>query len=590
MNTFFHAIAKKWFPISFILLIIFCLFTRFYQVTKSPPSLYWEEMALGYDSYSVLKTGKDHLGNSPSLVAFESYGDYKPALYFYLMIPSLAMFGLNEFAVRLPAMIAGIGIVIGVGLVARLIVLLTRNEKYSKNMLETARLAQCIAMAVTILSPWAIMFSRAAWEANVATNFIVWGVVFFLLGMKDMKRSAVFVVLGLLSFGLSMYCYHSARFIAPLMSLSLFLVVFTKELGEKLFPLHIAYLIKRVRIIIKYGVLGIVFIFFLLPLLLSFRDQKVQQRLAETSIFADGHVPIESNEYREKNNYSLLSKVFFHRDVFYVKEFAENYLKHFTFQFLFVTGDHNLRHSVQHFGQMYIFEVIFVFAGVIFIFRQKKLLLWFLLFWLLIGVIPAALTDAAPHSLRTLPVMPVYMLLITFGILEASGYLKQMVFQFSYRISKIVILFFGIGITAFYIFFFIGFWHFYSTVYPKIYSGAWQYGYRQIVEEVQRRKEKFSNVYFLREMDRPAMAYWFFTQTDPKVVQPIDKQLQKDQGPELQFENIHFINFIGDARTGLVASSVWSLEQLQKKGSSVSNISEIKDPAGKTIWVVYELN
>src|SRR5260221_76493 len=122
MKNMISFVQRKWFPISFIAILALTFFTRFYQVTSFPPSLYWEEMALGYDAYSVLKTGKDHLGNTPSIIAFESYGDYKPALYFYLLIPSFAIFGLNEFAVCLPTILSGIGIVIGVGLIARLLI------------------------------------------------------------------------------------------------------------------------------------------------------------------------------------------------------------------------------------------------------------------------------------------------------------------------------------------------------------------------------------------------------------------------------------------------------------------------------------
>ncbi len=85
------------------------------------------------------------------------------------------------------------------------------------------------------------------------------------------------------------------------------------------------------------------------------------------------------------------------------------------------------------------------------------------------------------------------------------------------------------------------------------------------------------------------MAYWFFSQIDPRLVQPIDKQLQKDQGPELQFGNIHFINFATEAKPGLVASTVEALERLKKNGAQVKDITEIKDPAGKVIWAVYEL-
>src|SRR5258708_2198007 len=257
---------------------------------------------------------------------------------------------------------------------------------------------QCIAMVVTTLSPWAILFSRAAWESNVATCFIVYGVVCFFWAIHNQKRShlsSLCIELGLLNFALAMYTYHSARFIAPILALFLFLFTFTRELQlpksiqkEKWLSF---FLLNRSKIF-KYFLLGCGFLLILSPLLLSLQDNTVQQRLAETSIFADGHVAKESNALREQAGYSLLSKIFFHTDVFYVSEFAQNYLKHFDFGFLFVHGDANLRHSVQYFGQLYLFEVVFILAGLAFVFRQKKTLFWFLIFWLIIGVVPAELT------------------------------------------------------------------------------------------------------------------------------------------------------------------------------------------------------
>lgn len=594
MKRLLGFLKLKWFPISFVLILLLTLFSRFYRVTSSPPSLYWEEMALGYDAYSVLKTGKDHLGNSPSIIAFESYGDYKPALYFYLLLPSLAVFGLNEFSVRLPTILAGVGIVVGVGLIARMLITLLDQEQLSFPKRKLAQLVQCLAMLVTTLSPWAILFSRAAWESNVATCFIVWGVGTCLWAIQNEARnvqtpnklkklfysSSLFLELGLIFFGLAMYTYHATRFIGPLLALFLFSVAFSRKLQ---WPIKFEKEKKRIG---RYFLIGCGFLVVLAPLLISLGDNTIQQRLAETSIFADGHVVRESNQARAQANYTLWSKIFFHRDVLYFKEFSENYLKHFNFQFLFLTGDANLRHSVQYFGQLYLFESILILIGLGFVFRQRKILFWFLIFWLLIGVIPAALTDAAPHALRTLAIMPVYMLFITFGIMEVvffwPGKLKRLPQQASRILPAAVVI-------GCYMIFFGSFWHFYQTVYPKLYSGAWQYGYRQIVADINQRKNNYLNVYFLRSMDRPAMAYWFFSQTDPHLVQPINKLLQKDQGEELQFENIHFVNFMNNAGPGLVAAPVESLELARTFGAKAKDIHEIKDPAGKTIWLVFQL-
>src|SRR3989339_1172095 len=65
-----------------------------------------DEASFGYDAYSLLKTGKDQWGNSFPLV-LKSFGDYKAPVYAYLTMPSVAIFGLTKFAVRLPNALLG---------------------------------------------------------------------------------------------------------------------------------------------------------------------------------------------------------------------------------------------------------------------------------------------------------------------------------------------------------------------------------------------------------------------------------------------------------------------------------------------------
>src|SRR5438874_1717900 len=94
-----------------ILIVFLASILRFWNLGSVPPSLEWDEAALGYNAYSLLHTGRDEYGTLLPL-NLKSFGDYKPAVYAYLDVPFVAIFGLNEFAVRLPSALAGIGLVI----------------------------------------------------------------------------------------------------------------------------------------------------------------------------------------------------------------------------------------------------------------------------------------------------------------------------------------------------------------------------------------------------------------------------------------------------------------------------------------------
>ena len=90
-----------------ILIIILSLsfILRIYQINSNPPGLTWDEASLGYNAYSILKTGKDEYGSFLP-ITLKSFGDYKPAVYAYLSLPFIAVLGLNELAVRLPSVLS----------------------------------------------------------------------------------------------------------------------------------------------------------------------------------------------------------------------------------------------------------------------------------------------------------------------------------------------------------------------------------------------------------------------------------------------------------------------------------------------------
>ncbi|MBU4431115.1 hypothetical protein KKB16_03350, partial [Patescibacteria group bacterium] len=59
-----------------LLITLTAFFIRIYKTNSYPPLL-WDETAIGYNAYSILKTGKDEYGEFLPLI-FKSFGDYKP--------------------------------------------------------------------------------------------------------------------------------------------------------------------------------------------------------------------------------------------------------------------------------------------------------------------------------------------------------------------------------------------------------------------------------------------------------------------------------------------------------------------------------
>src|SRR5260221_7234695 len=200
---------KKWLLIG-IILLGFVL--RVVDLANHPAGFTPDEASFGYDAYSILKTGKDQWGQTLPLV-FKSFGDDKLPLYVYLTVPSVAVFGLNETAVRLPNAV--------LGTLAIVVVYFLVYELFKER-----KLALLSAFLLAI-SPWHIMLSRGAFEANLTTFFLPLGILLFLKGLKNSK----YLVLSVIVFGFNLFTYHAARILTPLI-VGFLVYIYQKELRD----------------------------------------------------------------------------------------------------------------------------------------------------------------------------------------------------------------------------------------------------------------------------------------------------------------------------------------------------------------------
>src|SRR3989338_1084945 len=182
---------------------------RLWQLGKIPISPDWDEVALGYNAYSIMQTGRDEYGKFLPII-LRSFDDYKPALYAYLTMPSIGILGLNVVAVRLPSAIFGILTVLAVFFVVK--------ELFKKNNIAL------LSAFLLAISPWHIQFSRVAFEANVGVALNVFGILFFLMAF----RKPWLLILSALTWGLSLHVYQSEKVFVPLL-IAILICLFRKE-------------------------------------------------------------------------------------------------------------------------------------------------------------------------------------------------------------------------------------------------------------------------------------------------------------------------------------------------------------------------
>lgn len=467
---------KKWlFPFGVLAAIVFFAFgLRVYQVNTIPPALSWDEVSIGYNAYSILKTGKDEHGRTLPLDAFIAYGDYKPPIPIYATVPFVALFGLTELAVRLPSVIAGTATVFLVYFLS-LELFAAQKRKYAIALLTSALLA---------VSPWHVLLSRAGFEANIALLFMILGAWLVLSSRTKPAR----LIWAYVPFVAGVYTFNSARYFGPLLALGL--------------TLFIAKTVKENRKTFLIGVA--IAALCLLPIARHLVSPQSRLRLAEVNIFSDYPLVYQANERIRIDNFTLWGRVLHNRRVAFARSYFLHFFDHFQPWFLFIRGDGNPKFSIQDVGQMYLVEAPFLVLGTMWAFANVPRVAWMLVFWLIAAIAPAAVARETPHALRIENSLPVWQILTALG---AVAFFEKK----NKRVRAILI-----GITAL---LFVGnvayFAHNYFNHYAKEFSGEWQYGYKQALEKVIAFPEPYDTIVISDVIGRPYMYTLFYQRYDP---------------------------------------------------------------------------
>ncbi len=460
-----------------ILVLVLALFLRVYKLDQFPAGLNADEAAIGYNAFSLLQTGKDEYGESFPL-AFKSFGDYKPGLYFYMVVPFVRLLGLNEWAVRLPSALLGLGTVYLIYLLA-------------KKIFEKERVA-ILASLLLAISPWHLHFSRGGWETNAATFLISLGVYLFLLGLSRAR----YLFLSMVTFLSSMYTYQSPRLVIPLM-LTLLFIIYRQQL------------IKRLRHFIKYVP---VLLILSVPLILQFTSGAGGARFSGLSYFKDLGPSMRVNELRGEHVSAagLESKVLHNKLTAYGVEFIRHYVDHFSTQFMFINGDPLMRNRVPDMGQFYIIQSILLLAGFIYLIRVKSKYASLLVVWILVAPIASAMTYQTPHALRALNMVVPLTLVMALGIYA----IFSIKYKFYFR-SLLIVLF-----TVILLFETTHYLESYYVHYPKRYPLAWEYGFKEMVNKLGNYEKDYKKVVITDRYDQPYILVLFFKGYDPKRYQP----------------------------------------------------------------------
>jgi 4-amino-4-deoxy-L-arabinose transferase-like glycosyltransferase len=462
----------------FISIIIVAFLLRFIGLGSNPPSLTWDETAWGYNAYALSVDSRDEFGRLLPFDYFESFGDFKPPVYAYLTVLPVIIFGLTEFATRFPSALFGtLSVIVTYFLVKQLF---PRSAKKEILALMTA--------GILAISPWHIMLSRAAFEANVASFFVLAGVCAFLIAVRGNRW---WLLASAASFVLSMYTFNSARIVAPLLVIILALG-FHKELLQRK---------KEVLMSAAFGLL------LLLPTLGFLFSPQASLRFREVNIFSDPRIIETANQQIANDHNAWWSKIIHNRRVGYALSYIGHYTDNLRFDFLFVKGDGNIKFSTHDTGQMYLWEFPFFIAGILYLLKKREGEWWLIFLWILIAILPAGVARETPHALRIENTLPMFQLLTAFGLLQAGMFIEK------YRRGRV--LYFA-GLSAVIVFFFMFFMNGYVNHYTRESSREWQYGYKEAIQYATSHESEFDEIRMTTELGRPYIYVLFYTKIDPR--------------------------------------------------------------------------
>ncbi len=464
--------------LALLLVVILAFFLRFYKITEDPPSLNWDEVSIGYNAYSILKTGKDEW-NQPFPIHFKSYGEYKLPAQIYASIPGIYFFGLNEFGVRITPVVYG--------------TLTVLVMFFLGNILFESELVGLVSAFLLAISPWHIQLTRASFESSLATLFVTLGILFLIKGFKNHK----WFILSMIPFALSVFTYNTTRIFTPIFLLA-FLLIYRKILVN----------FKKIILISL-----LVFTVLLIPLAPFLLSGERSARYKLVSITDDPGLIPRINENRGHSTLPQpLPKLVHNKYTYVAFYFTRNYLAHFTPQFLFISGAPHKQHSVQGMGELYYFQAPFLILGLFSLYYFKNRYKGMLFAWILLAIIPVAVTnDSIPHALRTLIAAPFYQLVSAFGLLISVRWLKKK--------SLILKIITTIILTAIIVISVKLYLDNYYIVYPVKYSKDWQYGYKQAVDYISKHKDEYDEIIFTRYYGEPHMFTLFYLNYNPAMYQ-----------------------------------------------------------------------
>jgi len=347
-----------------ILLIGVVIYFR--HLTTNPPGFFIDESSVSYNAFTISETGRDEYGVAWPLY-FRAFGDYKNPVYVYLLALIFRFTG--------PSILAGRTLSASFGIMTALLLGLVGYRLTKQRWIALA------LMAMAFGTPWLFVLSRGVVE--VAMYPLV--VALFLLAVARVAQKEKWKWIDALWIGLTLalltYTYSIGRLLAPLLAIGL--VIFARRVG--ILSVARAWLIYAVT-------LAPLFIF-------RWRHPGALEARFTLLTYLTPQLGFGSS----------------------VSTFVRHYLNNINPWRMVVTGDPAAYQIASTYGTapVLLITLVLVLASIFVWWKHKQLNAWwvFVIYGLLVSIVPASLTREYFHILRLSPV-PVFLILLSTRALQ----------------------------------------------------------------------------------------------------------------------------------------------------------------------------
>lgn len=249
-------------------------------------------------------------------------------------------------------------------------------------------------------------------------------------------------------------------------------------------------------------------------------------RLQEISLPSSPAIKSQVDSFRPRTLFKPIAPITINKYTIFTKSFIDKYIKNFSPEILFSSGDHTYLISLWHHGYLYYVDLILMIVGILFLFKNHSKFLLFITALILLAPLPEAVrSDPNPsYAFHSILQYPFFYILIASGIF----YLPRAIYP---------------AVTVVYLLSVFNFTDIYFFRYPVYQSEGFFFSNRILSKYLYSESQKSASVYLMTPEPYNALRQYLFY-NNLYTQQNFDEiaKIFSRKPPQFTFTNLYFFS------------------------------------------------